>query len=195
MTTLLAAGPFDSPWVVVVFLLVTAIANWLSNRRQGQRPAAPSGTGPPTPGAAEPPAEFDLETTLRRLMGEEPAPEAPAPPLPRTSRAEPQPAGTRLETAPTGSTEPHPPPLSPPLIAAVPADTSATSADDVQEPAAHRPVCGDEPWHHPPTTVAFERGYRRPRSRAASSTWRKPREARRAFVASLVFGPPKSLEP
>ncbi len=63
------------------------------------------------------------------------------------------------------------------------------SAEQAQ--AARRFAQLNEQGRHPAIVV---HGARRSRPGTQAAYWRNPRDARQAFVASLVFGPPKGLE-
>ncbi len=88
MNPLFAAGLFDNPWIVAVIVIVGALVNWLSKRRQEKSAGPPPGGDEPSPSAGKAPGEFNLEEALRRLMGEAP----PPPLLPRTAQGDRPPA-------------------------------------------------------------------------------------------------------
>ncbi|MBC8094653.1 MAG: hypothetical protein H7Y43_02465, partial [Akkermansiaceae bacterium] len=81
MNLMLAAGLLDGPWIVLVFVILSAIANWLSKRREkkelgeDETPALP-------PGPRKPQSEVNLDEIMRRLMGQE-STSHPAPPPPQ----------------------------------------------------------------------------------------------------------------
>lgn len=203
MNAVFAFGLVDNPWVVVIILLVTALSSWLSKRRQAKetladKPPMPSGK-PPAPGAK--PREFDLEEAMRRLLGEDafPKPQPTPPPIPR-----PPPAPEwEEEGPPVPPRRPLPAPLPPrvPVLVARPAPVPVAVTR-----AASLPVVelGDEAEEgaHSVSLAALEHPAAsygqmpRPRQRQwPARPWRDPRNARQAFVASLVFGPPKGFEP
>jgi len=202
MYPILAAGLFDNPWIVAVIIVGGALINWLSQRRQAKQQGEPppEGAAPTSPKKAS--EEFNMEEALRRLLGEQVVPPSPAPPpIPRASQeqrpASPAvrrvvptapPVRTRLED----SREGYMSVLSPPPIAvARPVALSAQGGTD-SDRAAMRFEQLNEQGRHP----AVAHGLRRhSRSGAWGSLWRDRRSVRRAFVASLVFGPPKGLEP
>ena len=194
MNTLFAAGLFDNPWLVAVIVIGGALVNWLSNRRAGKQPSdQPEGEAPSVP-SGKAPGEFNLEDALRRLMGEPPP--APVPPrIPRADRSELQPEPDWQEEEPFQPVRQTVPPLQPPLIAVAPASFTTTALSEQEEEAARRFEQFNEQGRHPATVIGHRRGYGSGAGRRTRSRWRDPRSARRAFVASLVFGPPKGLEP
>lgn len=215
MNTLFAAGLFDSPWVIAALVIGSALANWLSKRRQEKQEKQARQQGQqsegeePSPASSKPPGEFNLEETLRRLMGEEP----PAPPLiPRAAQRELPPAQTwsaeeplppvwtqRNQTEEAKATarqpaKPAAPVLRPPIVLA-PVSFTPRAASKQDEQAARRFEQLNEQGRHPATVVSHTR-QRPSRSRLrGASRWRDVRSVRRAFAASLVFAPPKSFEP
>jgi hypothetical protein len=196
MNPLFATGLFDSPWLIAIIIIVGAISNWVTKRRQEKQAEQPPKGDEPAPAASKPAGEFSLEEALRRLMGEEPPEPEPAPPrIPRAAQDEtpPVPDWSEEETfQPAGQTVP---PLLPPLIAAEPASITTTAASEQQEQAARRFEQLNEQGRHPATVVGHGREHRLRASKRATSLWRDPRSARQAFVGSIVFAPPKSLEP
>lgn len=186
MSTVIIASLFDSPWMVAVILLVGAIANWLSSRRQKKLEEKEGAS----PKADQPQPEFDMEETLRRLLGgEEKKPVAP-PPIPRTTQSTPPPIKAWIEEDDQSSgndwMKASRPQIQPSPVAWI--DTkpaSAASGQFVERPpgrtAVH--VAGAMPIHE------LRRG-----TGTRAAYWRNPKSARQAFVASLVFGPPKGME-
>lgn len=196
VNALFAVGLFDNPWVVAVIVIVGALANWLSKRRQEKQAGQPPEGDEPSPSSGKPPGEFSLEETLRRLMGEEPpAPRPAPPPIPGAAQGELPPAPDWEEEEPLQPVSPTVPPMRPPLIAVSQASVTTTAVSEQQEQAARRFEQLNEQGRHPATVVGHGRGHRSRAARRAASLWRDPRSARQAFVASMVFAPPKSLEP
>jgi hypothetical protein len=193
MNGLLAVGLFDNPWVVVSIVIAGWLVNWLSKRRQEkQTDHRPEGEDP-SPSSGKPPGEFNWEEVIRRLMGEEPP--APAPPrVPRAGRGEAPSAPDWQEEEPFQPARRPVSPVPPPLIAVPTANVTATAVSGDEE-AARRFEHFNEQGRHPATVIGHGRGYRSGVGKRAASRWRDPRSARRAFVASLVFGTPKGLEP
>ena len=86
MNPLFASGLFDSPWMVAIIIIVGAISNWVTKRRQEKQAEQPPEGDEPAPTASKPTGGLNLEETLRRLMGEEPAPAPPR--IPRAAQVE-----------------------------------------------------------------------------------------------------------
>jgi hypothetical protein len=185
MSLLLAAGLFDNPWVVAVILVGGALINWLSQRRQAKEQQKHSGGEVPTAG------EFNMEEALRRLLGEETPPPAPAPPpLPRTTpdatKAPPRRTSRLASAKASRRTSPG---LMPPPVAA-----TRTAVPQTSEQATARFEQLNEQGRHPAQAIDLRHRYH-PRGGARVAVWRNRQGVRRAFVASLVFAPPKGLEP
>ena len=196
MNALFATGLFDSPWLIAIIIIVGAISNWLMKRRQEKEAEHPPEGDEPAPAASKPTGEFSLEEALRRLMGEEPPEPAPAPPrIPRAAQDETPPVPAWQEEEPFQPARQTVPPLLPPLIAAEQASITTTAASEQQEQAARRFEQLNEQGRHPATVVGHGRGHRLRAAKRAASLWRAPQSARQAFVGSVVFAPPKSLEP
>lgn len=199
MTTLpiIFAGLLDGPWVIIAIVVAGALTNWLNKRREekvaGEKPKDGSA---PAPSQSAPP---DWEERLRRLLGEEMVPPSPRP----TQPAQPAPP-LRRPTAQTTSTATRPPIirpadrrpaslLRPPPVEVAPVvvlSTAGQVSGGVEEtvrrfeqldPAVMTPVR--------PIGAMENR-----RSSALGASLRQPQNARQAFIASLVFGPPKALE-
>ena len=196
MNVLFAAGLFENPWIVAVILIVGALANWLAKRRQEKQADYTPEADEPSPSSGKPPGEFNLEEALRRLMGEEEPAQVPAPPpIPRTAQGELPPVPDWQEEEPYQTARQTTPPLRPPRIAVAQTRITTTAANEEQEQAARRFEQLNEQGRHPATVVGHVRAYRSRAGKRAASPWRNPRSARQAFVASVVFAPPKSLEP
>lgn len=209
MPVLFANGLFDQPWLVAVFIIAGLISNWLMKRRQEQE-AARQSKGEESSAPAKPEEEFDLETAMRRLLGEPPAAPPPVPPvIPGEQRPPPLTEARRPETdvlpsqpvwqeetaegwGEEGEQVRPPLPAGPPTVlpphgaAAVASEATARVVQCLtQTPTA----AGPRPTPEVPT--------REPRfpTSTRGMQWRNPQNARQAFVASLVFGPPKGFEP
>jgi hypothetical protein len=199
MNELIAAGLFDGPWLVVLLIVASALVNWLSNRRQSkQSEARPDDTQlPPTTG--KPRGEMKLEEMMRRLMGEE-EPASP-PPLPHDSRSVPEiwePEEGESSQPPWLEERPVVRPVQPAAPPVIP--TTGRIASEL----ARARVLKAEARRAYENARRFKQHQRgQPAGRVVplrSSTtrgdyWRSRRTARKAFVDSLVFGPPKGLEP
>lgn len=197
MNSFFAAGLFDSPWILLVLVIFSALANWISKRREQKQAEQQPKSDEPAPASGKPAEEFNLEETLRRLMGEEPPAATPAPPpLPRPARGELRPAPTWQEEEPLRPEPQTIPGLRPPIIAVAEASgtTTATAISAEQAQAARRFEQLNEQGRHPATVVGHGRGYRSAAGQRDAAQWRNPRRARQAFVASLIFAPPKGLE-
>ena len=202
MNTLFAAGLFDSPWIVAALIVGSALVNWLSKRRQEKQEAGKPPEGEePSPRSGPPAGEFDLEEILRRLTGEKPSPPTPAPPLiPRPPQRELPPVQTGWAEEPlpperTRQPASHTAPDLRPFVAAAQASVTSPATSQEVEQAERRFEQLREQAEHPATVVSHIRQRpSRPGSRGVAR-WRNPRSVRQAFVASLVFAPPKSLEP
>ena len=148
---------------------------------------------------------------MRRLLGEPPPPKSPPPPpvIPGAQRPPPladprQPDAEELRSRQTWQEEaeegwaedgeqprPTPLPMRPPLVSQSP--VGVTVPTEAQAQAARRFAQLNEAGQHPATVV--HGGDSRLHACARAAYWRNPQNARQAFVASLVFGPPKGLEP
>jgi hypothetical protein len=187
ISPIIAAGLFDSPWVIIAIVVASGIANWLSKRRaekNGELP--PSDQQPSAPPSAAPP---DWEERLRRMLGEE-APTAAPPPIIRPAtppRSAPPLLRPARQSAPPGPTRRPPPVEIVPVL--VPHSVKEASAEieetgrryELQEAAA-RAALRQAATPAPRRTTGLK------------AALRQPQAARKAFVASLVFGPPKGLE-
>lgn len=192
-TPIIAAGLFDSPWVIIALVVASGIANWLSKRR-----AEKNGELPPTddqPSAPPPAAPPDWEERLRRMLGEDvptapPPPTAAPPPIIRpsapTSSAPPLLRPARQSVPPAPPRRPLPVEIVPVIV---PQNVKEASAEieetgrryELQEAAARAAL------HQ-----SIARAPRR--TTGLKTSLRQPQAARQGFVASLVFGPPKGLE-
>lgn len=111
----LLAASLESLIAFAVILLLSALGNWLKNRKaqapegwdEEETPAStPRPPGQPAPGPGRPPAPanpvFDLERELRRMFGQEPEPPPPTAPhqAPPVLAPKPAPAPTSVPTQP-----------------------------------------------------------------------------------------------
>lgn len=196
---MLASGIFDHPLVVLAILAAGAIIQWLTHKRQAEearRQSESEQAGTPRP----PAEETALERKLRELLGEPAPPANPAPPVLRREQGEPprdsswewesaaeSQAPTRPYSEPASSADYR---LAPPPIALQSSGTrmvlmAPREAGQNLEILKSRPSSG----------MLSHRSRRRGGSESHMWLWRNKKNARRAFVASLVFGPPKGLEP
>lgn len=214
MNTLFAASLFDSPWVLLVIVLGGALSQWLMKRRQGNQTdkRADGGEPLPVPKAQEHSQRpLDLQEALRQLLGGEPPPRAPQPPpIPPVMR-DAQPAEVwsdeeQFQPEPAWMDEPqetyeaaHPPAIqtaapSRPHPALARADAARLEAGERHEKAVRRFEQLNEQGRHPATVVNTGRGRRSSTGARAVALVRDPRTVRQAFVASLIFDPPKAFE-
>lgn len=204
-----ANGLFDQPWLVAVFIIVGLISNWLMKRRQEQEAARrPEGERPSAP--EKPEEEFDLETAMRRLLGEPPPTQSPSPPpvIPGAQKPPPLADARQSDTeavrsgpawqeeseegwAEDGEQLRPPPPLRPPPVA--PSSARVTVPTEAQAQAARRFAQSSAPGGGRSAPVPQGRAAP-PAAEPRTAYWRNARNARQAFVASLVFGSPKGLE-
>jgi hypothetical protein len=208
MNTTLASLPIDTnTLIVLVIAIVSGISSWLEKRRKdaaaekARNLSKPPQTAPRET-AAEPP---DMEEILRRLLGGESPPAPPAPPvlLPGEELVRREPVvASREETDSTAWHEepaqpaaPVPPPpvvrrphMTPqPALAALP----RLALPSLPQPRKSFTLAGK------PVAVAISTAPRRRRpleAQRAVDQLRDRRAARTAFVASLIFAPPKSLD-
>lgn len=181
LTPIIAAGLFDSPWVIIAIVVASGIANWLSKRRAEKNGELPPSDQQPSASASAEPA--DWEERLRRMLGEDAPPAAP-PPVIRPPGSVPPLLRPAQQPAPLR----RPPPVEvvpvsgPQTVRKVSAEIEETVRRYEQREAvvlpAVRPVVARAPR----------------RATGLKASLRQPQAARRAFAASLVFGPPKGLE-
>ena len=215
MNTLFAASLFDNPWVILVIVLGGALSQWLMKRRQrNEAENRPDGDESlPSPGKPQErsPRELDLQEALRALLGGEPPPRAPQPPpIPSVMRdaqaAEDWSDEEQFQPEQAWMDEPQetyeaarPPaiqtaPPSRPHIALARASAMAIKTSEQNEEAVRRFEQLNEQGRHPATVVNTRRGRRSRTGARAVALVRDARTVRQAFVASLVFGPPKAFE-
>lgn len=174
----MAAGLFDSPWVIVTLVLVSAIANWLSKRRAdqaGENPPGDSDSDSATP-AAPPPLVPSWEERLRRML-EDKSEEAPRPSAPPPLIRQAPPVRTPVVRQTT-----------PPRVEISPADEP-----ELGQAVTRRYELSDAAHAAQAQQAAHRRQLTKTR-RPVLGSLRHPETARQAFAAALVFGPPKGLE-
>ena len=205
MNSIAAANPLENPLVLVAIVLFGALSNWLMKRRQAGALASPNeGKLPPAHGQQERPARPpDLQDILRQLLGGEPPPAVTPPPIPHAVRDGQTPAVERDEEPlhseqmwPDESRESHGRPLR--QRKRVDEQSSALAArietDDRQVNTVHNVVPFDRQAEHPVKVMVTARRGHASVGGPGVRLWCEPRIVRRAFVASLVFAPPKGLE-
>jgi hypothetical protein len=202
----------DSLLIVLVVTVLAALSNWLQQRAQSRHEPPPDTNRPPqprpqprtrrtipAPTAPQPRAESSLERELRRLLGEE----IPQPPRPRPPLAEPPapPPIHPLAPHPTALGPHRMPPPSLVIQPPVPAEWGDPSggfhrAQQLHESVAERLRQVDA---HTESHGAERRSHALPpalaEAHAILGLRHNPQAARQAFIASLVFGTPKGLEP
>lgn len=199
------ANFLEGPWLVLVLIITSSIINWLSKKRAEQEQARGESEGTPREAS-------EWEERLRRLLGEE---EQPAPPVVKPPLVQRPAAASSAPAAPPGAA---PPGVAPPVIRPAPEPIRprrpATSpmrptqqspvveiAPEVVSVAEKVAVRAEESLHRfeqrepvLPATATNISPVRGRRSPALGVALRQPQNARQAFVASVVFGPPKALE-
>jgi hypothetical protein len=188
MNPLFAASLLDNPLVVIAIVVGGMIVNWLSQRRKAQQAEEQSLEERQPPAAGKPPGEFNLEETLRELMGEKPVP----PPLPRTFPTPPPMISPAAEARPQ-QTWLEVPVETPPPVAAKRAGVASFAIPQTPEQAAVRFEQLNEQGRNPAKAQDLRRRHR-PRAGTRAAMWSNREKVRTAFVASLVFAPPKGLE-
>jgi hypothetical protein len=189
MNLIIAAGLFDSPWTIAIFLLAGALINWLSQRRAnkaGNDPASETDSASPAPAAP------NWEERLRRML-EEKTPERSVPAAPP---AKPPPLIRRPPSRSFDSVPPvivpverqAAPPLRPPPVEIVPGTEL-----ELSEPLGRRYELSSAA-HQAQAHQARRRLQLSKAKRPVLGSLRNPQTARQAFVGSLVFGAPKGLE-
>lgn len=217
MNTLFAASLFDNPLVLVVIVVVGALSQWLMKRRQANQADSRPDGDESLPSLGKPqersPRELDLQEVLRQLLGGEPPPRAPQPPpIPPVMR-DAQPAEVwsdeeqfQPEQAWRDESKETYEAARPPTIQTAPpsrphlalARASATGIETSERPEHEKAVRRfeqlNEQGRHPATVVYTGRGRRSREGTRAIGLLRDHRTVRQAFIASLVFGPPKAFE-
>ena len=218
-----ATNSWESLLIAVAFVLISVVANWLKKKRGGEgeaewpaeqntlpipRPRPPS-QAPPQPAPSQP---RDWEEELRRLLGEEEL--APPPPVP-ASRPQPSaaPMPSPASVAKPIKLSPAPSPFEmPPLLQSISVEDSPNLelshremelARMEESRAAHQRAARLQGQVAEQMQQVNELVSRHTHARQVSAAaeaaqvvamLRHPRTARHAFVASLVFGPPKAFE-
>jgi hypothetical protein len=193
VTPIIAAGLFDSPWVLIALVVASGIANWLSKRR-----AEKNGELPPSdqqPSAPPPVAPPDWEERLRRMLGEDLPPASPPPTAapPPIIRPVTPPRSAPPLLRPARQPMPPAPPQRPPPVEIVPVivpQTVKEASAEIEETVRRyelQEAAAKAALHH-----SIARAPRR--ATGLKTSLRQPQAARQGFVASLVFGPPKGLE-
>jgi len=182
VSSFIAAGLFDGPWVVIALVVASAIANWLAKRRaEKSGEAVGEEKTSSTPRRSSAPPVADWEERLRRMLGEE-APTAAPPPIIKPSA---RPAVTQPKDRVAPGLRPAV------ATATVPLAPELTEGNSGVEETIRR-YEQREPGTMPAVRPIISSGAGRPV--LLNNSLRQPQAARQAFLASLVFGPPKGLE-
>lgn len=210
MSTIVVASLFESPWVLLVIVLVGALSQWLTKRRQAsEADSRPDNDAPlPSPGKSEErlQRELDLQEVLRQLLGGEPPPRAPQPPpispvmrdapaLEVGSDEEPvQPEHARMDKPQETYEAARPAAIHTAPSRPYSASRSNATPITISEQSVRRFEPLVEHARHPAAMVTTGRE-RHSHGGARAIGWlRDHQTVRQAFVASLVFGPPKAFE-
>ena len=212
MNSFAAINLFENPLVLMAIVVVWVLVSWLMKRRQNSdaanRPDGDELLPSPDQTQGRPERPPDLQEVLRQLLGGEPPPQAPPPPIPRAVRdgeTSPSWSDEEQEGVWKGETQeayeearPAAREIAEPsrqhAIALAQTNANRIEAAKRQEEDARRFAHLIEQGEHPATVVSTAHGHHsRPGTRAVS-LWRDPRTVRRAFVASLIFAPPKAFE-
>jgi hypothetical protein len=214
----------DNLLIALVFVVIAALSNWLQRRAQSQQqppakkpqpmprpssPMAPPARAPAAPPPVNPrrsPLETALERELKRLLGED-LPAAPPPQRPVTRPAENDEPPVILHRPPHLPRVPLPqvaaalpaPSLAPVAVPALAELSQASSrfsqAKNLHESVAERLRKVDELTNrHAPQPVMIPARLVPSPSYTILQAVRDPAAVRQAFVASLIFAPPKALE-
>ena len=212
MNFFVAANLFENPWVLLIIVVVGTLSSWLMKRRQSKesdgRPEDDERSPSTSQGRAD--RELDIEEVLRRILGGEPPPRAPLPPpIPAVLR-DGQSSEDRsdekqfaLERGWADEDEASPPAATQQVeqalearrqhAAQAQASVIRIEASERKEKAARRFEQLNEQGKHPAVaSTAHEHGSRT--GAQAVALVRDARTVRHAFIASLVFGPPKAFE-
>ena len=205
MNSIVAANLFENPLVLATIVLVGALANWLVKRRGKAGGAVSPNESESSPSASEqghPARQPDLQDILRQLLGGEP-PMAPSPPpIPHISRDDQTPAVERDEEPfhsemwPEESQRPQERLLQQSKQAAEQSSALAPriEADDRHVNAVNGVVPFDRQAKYPVRAMGADHRRHSSASKRPVRLWHDGRTVRRAFVASLIFAPPKGLE-
>lgn len=193
----MAIGLIENNWIIALIVIFGAIANWLTQRRQQQQKRDTHSES--SPDRKTPKPVFDLEEALRRMMGEapetpvappplrRPSPPPPPPPVGRPARSVEMPAWTReserrrVHVRPVMPSQPE-----------VTAELESKATELVE--SVHGILSRYDIKSAPPMQRAVASENQGLSNRASGWNWRSRGGARQAFIASVVFGPPKGLE-
>ena len=217
-------GGLDTFWILLLIVLGSAINEWLKKKKQtgkkdswptgsdSQQPRDPATQQMPRPALPRPKATSDWEEQLRRLLDGEmpvakPPPVAP-PPIRPVIAQEPKPSppqGPVVAAAPVARTAP--------LALSGPGTAEAEKAVGVHLPALRESAAAyqrashlhegvsehlkrveEMTGHHPGNVPTASRPSFSAETAQTIALIRNPHTVRKAMIASLIFGPPKTLE-
>lgn len=166
MNSIAAANLFDNPLVLVAIVLFGALSNWLMKRRQAGADDSPNeDESPPAPG--------EQGRSTRQLDWQD--------------------VWRQLLGGEPPPLAPSPPPI--PRASYDEQTLLGVETNEHQETAPDPVAQVNEPARPPVRGMRTAHGRHPSVGGRAAHLWREPRAVRRAFIASLVFAPPKSLEP
>ena len=210
MNSIVAASLFENPLVLVAIVLLGALFNWLMKRRQaGALASSDESKSPPTRGQRErPDRQPDLQDILRQLLRGEPPPAVTPPLIPHAARDEQTFEGDEeelhreqvwpgeLEEAAAGLPQSLPQTAEHSRRHTVEVSATATriAGGNRLENAIRRAVTFGGKAEHPVGAIHATRRRHSSADKRAVRLWHDRQTVRRAFVASLVFAPPKGLE-
>jgi len=169
----------DSPWVILMVLLGGPLINWLTKRREEAKEQQQQSESKKSGRAEERAAMAEL---LRQLMGEPPAKAPVPPPLPAWEDED------EDELMVPSNRRTSPP--------ALPSTRGSTvqAINRERELAKQRVKQLREEQPHLAGGDGYSKGRGATKGKHKVSPWRDRKKARQAFVASLIFAPPKGLE-
>lgn len=172
------ADIFDSPWVILMVILGGPLINWLTKRRE----EAKMHPEPEKKKEGTQEERAAMAELLRQLMGEPPAKAPVPPPLPAWEDEDEDeimvPSNRRS---------------SPPALPSTRGSTVQAINRD-RELAKQRVRQLKEEHRHLDVGAGYSKGRSVTKGKHKVSPWRDRKKARQAFVASLIFAPPKGLE-
>jgi hypothetical protein len=203
MNSFVAASFLESPLLILVLIALSSLYSWLMKKRQSSREEKrPQGDEQPASPGAEGHAErgLNLQEVLRRLLGGDSFSPSPLPPPLPFGADDPEPsyAGRNKQqfdpqqTWTAENREAYDKARQTAHEAEQKQQAAALRYSEQREKAARR-FAQLNAQAKLPATVVRARVHRS--STQPASLWRDSRAVRRAFVASLIFAPPKGLEP
>lgn len=174
------ADIFDSPWVILMVILGGPLINWLTKRREEAKEQQQQSGGKKSGTAEERAAMAEL---LRQLTGQPPA-KAPVPP-PLPARHDDEDEGELIVPSNRRSGPPKLPSTGGSAVQAINRERELAKQRVKQLKEEHRHLAGGD---------KYSKGRGVSKGKHKASPWRDHKKARQAFVASLIFAPPKGLE-